>query len=473
MQRSVIIVSSLFSLLLASSCTDHEPTATKKSSNGPPGIISITANPPQIGKSQTSMLSVLAVNIENEEIQYAWSAAQGAFLQGTNRKFAIWQAPDMLGRYECSVSISDGQETTIGKIHIDVVEVPILQVSTDALDYSYCQNEQSFTVENIGKANLIWQISPAKSWLQANPPAGQLAYGEKVAISIVVNRDHLNGGEYTGLAGIRSNGGDRDIAVYLDVPVTPVMLHIPAGEFTMGSAAGVADELPVHTVMLDEYWIDRYEVTNSQYAEFLNEIKPDIEKQRSLTIVKKDGRYLAYLYPIYRDGHNVGSPIIISDGRYTVERHEANTPVRFVTWYGALAFARFYGKRLPTEAEWEKAARGVKANVYPWGNAAPTQWYCNSDDLLGYLTRVGFYSPLGDSPFGCTDMAGSVWEWCSSLYRPYPYDKNDGRENLTEEGYRVLRGGAWDSPYMNLRSALRSYNEPLYEHPSFGFRCAK
>lgn len=458
-------------ILVISSCDQEEPTSVIK--NALPEIINLSADPPQIGKGQTSTLSVQANDNNDDELLYKWSCDEGVFLQGTNRKFALWQAPQKLGQYECSVIVSDNKEEKSGTINIDVIDVPILSLSTNAVDYSYNLNSMVFTIQNNGKVDLDWHIIPGKNWISVMPSNGILSYNATSEITVDVDRENLNAGDYTGLLAVRSNGGEEDISVYLEVAKTPEMVFIPAGEFIMGSEIGNENELPVHKVFLEDYWIEKYEVTNAQYATFLNEAKAKGEITSGLAYVKKDGKYLIYQMPIYREGRNVGCPISYIDRKYIVDRHEANTPVRFVTWYGALAYARFYDKRLPTEAEWEKAAKGTSANTYPWGDSKPTQWDCNYNENLAYLTTVGHYSPLGDSPFGCADMAGNVWEWCNSLYKEYPVTINDGREDLTKEGYRVLRGGSWDSPVMNTRCALRSYNETEYQHPSFGFRCAK
>lgn len=114
----------------------------------------VSANPAQIGPGQTSTLSVMTTTEQQAELYYNWSAKAGVFLQGTDRKYALWQAPSVLGSYECQVSVSNGKSVSIGKVRVEVVEVPVLQVSTDALDFSYDQTEPEIALENIGQVDL-------------------------------------------------------------------------------------------------------------------------------------------------------------------------------------------------------------------------------------------------------------------------------------------------------------------------------
>jgi formylglycine-generating enzyme required for sulfatase activity len=161
-------------------------------------------------------------------------------------------------------------------------------------------------------------------------------------------------------------------------------------------------------------------------------------------------------------------------------------PVRYVTWRDALAYCRWLSERtglpvtLPSEAEWEKAARGTDGRIYPWGDEDPTADLCNFADNVGNTSPVGNYSPMGDSPYGCADAAGNVWEWTRSLwgkdlFEPdfgYPYNSEDGREDLEagDDIHRVLRGGAFSRNTRAVRCASRFGGPPRYRYSYGGFR---
>jgi formylglycine-generating enzyme required for sulfatase activity/tRNA A-37 threonylcarbamoyl transferase component Bud32 len=228
---------------------------------------------------------------------------------------------------------------------------------------------------------------------------------------------------------------------------------VTAGEFLMGSdpkrdQKAEKNEQPQHKIYLDEYLIGKYPVTNRQYQ----------------TFVKASG----YKTPCHwKNG-------AIPQGK---EKH----PVVSVSWKDAFAFCEWTSRssgvkvRLPSEAEWEKAARGIDGRLYPWGDQAPDAKRCNYNMNIKNTTSLGRYSPQGDSPYGCVDMAGNVWEWVNdwindTFYQNSPASNPNGPASGK---YRVLRGGSWDGLEGSLRSANRTYVEPVDTSDGIGFRCAR
>jgi len=203
------------------------------------------------------------------------------------------------------------------------------------------------------------------------------------------------------------------------------------------------DEKPVHKVYLDEYYIDKFEVTVSQFREFCRETNHKMPKQ-----------------PVWnKDDH----------------------PVVNVSWQDAAAYAKWARASLPTEAQWEKAARGTDGRRYPWGNERPNEggrYRCNyrprhgKGDGYGYTAPVGSF-PTGASPYGCMDMAGNVWEWCADWYDGDYYSKSPSRNPTgpPSGNERVLRGGSWVGHVRLVRSSLRLRHLPDNRGVSFGFRC--
>lgn len=219
-----------------------------------------------------------------------------------------------------------------------------------------------------------------------------------------------------------------------------VMVYVPAGTFIMD-----VKELGRPTVFLDAFWIDKTEVTNALYAKCMSQNQCDPPKDLS------SATHSSYF----------GNPEF------------NNYPMINVNWNMAKAYCTWAEGRLPTEAEWEKAARGTSGWPLPWGYTAPNYKLLNSwDGHIGDTTEVGKY-PRGQSVFGALDMAGNVEEWVSSLYKAYPYDAKDGRESLTSSEERVVRGGSWDSMANHVLSAYRLSRDPLYSSTSTGFRCAR
>ena len=222
------------------------------------------------------------------------------------------------------------------------------------------------------------------------------------------------------------------------------MVFVPQGEFTMGSDVN-SNEKPIHKITLASYWIDQTEVTNAMYAKCVSAGACEELSDKS-----------SFTHPNY-----YGNPEF------------DNYPVIQINWNMAKTYCEWRGDRLPTEAQWEKAARGTDARTYPWGNNSPTADLLNFNQNVGDIMQVGKY-PSGVSPYGVYDMAGNVWECVSSLYKPYPYIFNDGREDLSISDSRVLRGGSWNSDDSKVRSANRYYLTPDFTYYYYiGFRCAR
>ena len=250
-------------------------------------------------------------------------------------------------------------------------------------------------------------------------------------------------------------------------PVAPEgMVSIPAGEFQMGSNDPEAenDEQPVHTVYVDAFFMDEHETTNLEYKKFVL-ANPRWSKDR-IDKGFHNGNYLKHW-----NGNDYPSGY-------------ANHPVAYVSWYAVMAYAGWVGKRLPTEAEWEYAARGgLAGQKYPWKGDVIDSGKANYGKNVGETTPVGKYPPNG---YGLYDMVGNVWEWCLDEYNKDFYFTSPRENPLSgansvdwiisnftsvKEG-RVLRGGSWGNGPENLRAANR-YRNPADTVPNYGFRCAR
>jgi len=271
-----------------------------------------------------------------------------------------------------------------------------------------------------------------------------------------------NGDEYTPLPDISTEDGvdesePEDIikpANEISVTKAPnklvegmTMILIPGGEFQMGDPTGRFKDSPVHTVYVEPFWIDETEVTTTMFAALLN-----AKGNQEVGVTPWLNTYLEPLLTIVQT----------DDGIWQAKEGFENHPARWISWYGARAYCEWIGGRLPTEAEWEKAARGgLEGQIYPWGNDKPTcepgaingaQFNeCIPPGTLPNTVPVGTFSSNG---YGIYDMVGNVSEWTSSGHDPYPYDANDGREDLEDfSGNRVDRGGSFRSEndeYLNI-----------------------
>ena len=236
------------------------------------------------------------------------------------------------------------------------------------------------------------------------------------------------------------------------------MILIPAGEFTMGTDSSQAnsDQRPAHRVSLAAFYIDKYEVTNAEYEEF---ILADGYKNKKLW-TEKGWDFI--------QKSDVKTPLKYNRNKIATEPDQ---PVIGVSWYEANAYAKWTGKRLPTEAEWEKAARGNDRRLYPSGskmNFSRLNYFPHGTKLFS----VGSY-PSGASAYGIMDMAGSVWEWTADWYSANYYKQSLGTnpEGPANGEYRVLRGGAWDSIRAQLQCTYRNYEKESRQTYTIGFRC--
>ncbi len=255
------------------------------------------------------------------------------------------------------------------------------------------------------------------------------------------------------------------------------MIDIPGGALLMGFDHGEPAEKPVHRVVLSAFSIDRFETTNAEFAEFVSATGHVTDSERSGVGWGWDGEWREIKKADWRHPHGSASSI------QGLEQH----PVVQVSWNDAQAYCRWRGKRLPTEAEWERAARGDGDRTYPWGNELPrdgtsyrasygSDECCQADAGDGYLftAPVGSF-PLGRSPFGVEDLAGNVWEWVEDWFSPEFYRRSPSANpvNNSKTERKVIRGGGWGNDAFGLRSTLRHANPPEIGLSMVGFRCAR
>lgn len=289
-----------------------------------------------------------------------------------------------------------------------------------------------------------FNITVEEIWRTNNFPGNcdQLTAGQKLLIPTALDEaiDLLSATETAGIPPGTIRTASRD---------GMQLVHVPAGVFWRGSEISEpqsrSDEKPKQAIYLDEFWIDLSEVTNSMYAGCVREGVCDMPSQSS------SQRNLFYF------------------GREAFNEY----PVIYVSWSDADRYCRWAGRRLPSEAEWEKAARGVDGRIYPWGNEYASGLLANFDSQVGDTTRTGSY-PGGASPYGVLDMAGNVAEWVADWFDPNYYLSAAVINPLgPEQGeFRVQRGGSWLSQTHVIRTAYRLWNYPDSSFEGIGFRCA-
>ena len=401
----------------------------------------VSANPP----SGSTLLSNATVTVSFNGVPKDLIVPQGVVSRSIQTaKTVTISGPFNVGELRLTMKWKDGAHTLV----YTVEPVPVKFVSVNPPDGSLLLPDTILTVAFDGKPKDLsvtpWEISVS---------------GRIVTISGPFPRGELN-------LEMKWDTGTHTLAYTVEFRVPDGMSLIPEGEFEMGSNAGDAndDERPVHTVYVDAFYMDVHEVTVGEYQEF-----------------------------VQKTGHRAPDWDEIS--RYSpTDQH----PIVLVSWHDAMAYAKWKGKRLPTEAEWERAARGgVPEQSYPWGNTAPDGKQCNfadknlahfwwadkeAEDGYAHTAPVESYP---DNEYGLYDMAGNVWEWCLDEYDAGFYTVSPGTnpvsgadtikgiaDNFSSvESPRVLRGGSWLVTMLGMRNAVRFRLHPASLNNTVGFRC--
>lgn len=234
------------------------------------------------------------------------------------------------------------------------------------------------------------------------------------------------------------------------------------GNFMMGNDTGDRDERPSHSVYLDTFWIDKTEVTIEMFSRFVSETGYQTSAEiNGYGYISVNNQWQKIDRANWLDSDRDG----FSD--------RTNMPVSQVSWPDAQSYCAWAGRRLPTEAEWEKAARGVDGRIFPWGDTTPDNSLLNFNNESG-VSVVGSY-PNGASSYGALDMSGNVWEWTADWYAAdyYALSPLENPKGPTSGAGRVLRGGGWNTSFKNIRITNRDVSEPEYYNNVLGFRCAK
>ena len=465
MKRNNLYIIVLFFITLFFSCSVKNPVSTQT------GQLSLSVRLPEpsaaiLQKSTSLSIDRAHISVRNssnstvvdQDLSRTDSAFQGSFEVAVGSGYTV-----AVSCYQSSVLIYQGTEDNISVQGGRTTNVTIpLTSSLQHIEISpfYAvldQNEtQQFTVNAVFQDDSQLDITSSVTW-SVNSEAGSVSSdGLFTASGSLMNHATLTA---------TCDGQQATAKIYY---ACYNMAYVSSGEFTMGSDDGDPDEQPVHTVYLDDYYVDKYEVTNSEYATFLNEALACDSVQASSESVTKNGAELLDL----DDEH---CEISYTGGQFSANSGRENHPVIEVTWYGAVAYAEHYGKRLPTEAEWEKAARGTDGRTWPCGNEEPTAAHCNFDNNTGVRVTVGSYSPTGDSPYGCCDMSGNVREWCADWYDEDYYSISPSSNPQGPPGSlnRVVRSGMWEDPGEWVDCSDRHRFDPGMSGNTVGFRCAR
>ncbi|MBN1147551.1 MAG: SUMF1/EgtB/PvdO family nonheme iron enzyme [Anaerolineales bacterium] len=270
-------------------------------------------------------------------------------------------------------------------------------------------------------------------------------------------------GDVEGGAGGKLPSNPKDGDTWISDKDGMVLVYVSAGDFMMGAREfdeqAEPDEIPMRTVTLDGFWIDKTEITNEMFAAFLTEQGNKTEGGGS-----------------WYQADSSDAKILVVGPKWQAEEGYEDRAVVEVTWFGAKAYCEWAERSLPTEAQWEKAARGTEGLIFPWGDSDPNcslaNFFTGSQSCAGGIADVGAYSG-GASPYGALDMAGNVWEWVADWYKSNYYE-NIPAENPTgpdSGSNKVFRGGSFESGPRTLRASERNSDEPGVARYRIGFRC--
>jgi len=434
-----------------------------------PIIQTITANPQTIKTEDTTQLICIATDPDSEQLEYTWFSSNGSFPNGNTGNSILWKAPNEPGRNTVIAVVNDDENVSEGSVSVDVEENPVLSVVPSELDFKSEAVEKIIEIRNSGSGTLSWSIFENLRWLELNTLSGKITSDTEL-ISVKVNRTGLKIGDYNGKIKVLSNGGNHVLNVSLIVPffIATELEYttVEGGRFIMGSNENETDENPAHEVKLNTFKISKTEVTHTHFVEFLNAIN-----------CNADGWYndQKYGYVEYIDLDDGNCAITWLDGYFVFafsnQAHTPDCPVMKVTWYGANAFCKWAGGRLPTEAEWEFAARGGNiSNNYIFSGSNVIEnvaWFSSNSDKKTH--------PVGTkqaNELGIYDMSGNVLEWCADWYdeRYYSDSPQNNPQGPAKGSSRVYRGGCWrNSAYycrVTERGCMKAYNS----FPSIGFR---
>ncbi|KYC36985.1 hypothetical protein WA1_45910 [Scytonema hofmannii PCC 7110] len=338
------------------------------------------------------------------------------------------------------------------------VKLPSLEETRDYLETVRGKVLHYLEVANLEKQDRLWRFM-----LQHESQHSEIA---TFVLEILKREKGVGNGEWgVGIGDKEDKEVIQNPKSKIQNPKSPEMIEIPAGEFEMGnnSVDALDNERSAHRVYLDTYWIDRYPVTCGQYRVFMEAGG----YQNSQWWSKAGWEWL--------QTEQVTQPLY-----WYSDRHQENHPVCGVSWYEAEAYSLFVGKRLPTEAEWEKAAswdtQFNRRLLYPWGNQEPMRQLCNHNSFNKGTTPIDAF-PDGQSAYGLYDTLGNVWEWTSTWFDSYPgfqsYPYIGYSQVYFDQQHRVLKGGSWATRPWALRCSFRNWYYPHMRQILAGFRCAR